>query len=157
MQLFLRKFIHEVTSITTVDCRDNYSDIQHNSTCKAGSALNKCTWSSRDCICSIFYFTNHLLNASLKRKTSNICIIIRRMTTEKAARAVGVLRQAAGVRQVSRLSRECLQILVSCWHMSQFTINQTELIIFRSPGISDAGIRRLVACTDGRRNRYVLL
>ena len=32
----------------------------------------KCTWSSRDCICSNFYFTNHLLNVSLKRKTNNI-------------------------------------------------------------------------------------
>ena len=32
----------------------------------------KCTWSSRDCICSNFYFTNHLLNVSLKRKSNNI-------------------------------------------------------------------------------------
>ena len=33
----------------------------------------------------------------------------------------------------------------------------TEFIIFRSPGISDAGIQRSVAYTDGQRNRYVLL
>ena len=30
-----------------------------------------CTWSSRDCICSNCYFTNHLLNVSLKRKINN--------------------------------------------------------------------------------------
>ena len=32
----------------------------------------KCTWSSRDCICSDFYFINNLLNTSLKRKPINI-------------------------------------------------------------------------------------
>ena len=64
----------------------------------------KCTWNSRDCICSNFYFTNHLLNVSLKRKLeqTTFCIIIRRMTTEKGARAVGILQQGAGIRQVSR-------------------------------------------------------
>ena len=49
------------------------------------------------------------------------------MTTEKGARAVGILRQGAGIRQVIRFSRKCLQIPVSCLQMSQFTINQTEL------------------------------
>ena len=39
--------------------------------------------------------------------------------------------------------------------MSQFTINETELIIFRSLGISDAGIQRLVAYTDGQCNRCI--
>ena len=33
-----RKFIHEVTSIMAFDCRDNYLDIQQDSTRKAGSA-----------------------------------------------------------------------------------------------------------------------
>ena len=70
-KIFLWKFLHEVRSILTFDCLDNYSDIQQNSTCKAGSP-QKCSWSSRDCICSYFYFTNHLLNVSLKRKTNNI-------------------------------------------------------------------------------------
>ena len=37
-KLFLRTFIHEDTSIITFDRRDNYSDIQQNITCKAGSA-----------------------------------------------------------------------------------------------------------------------
>ena len=36
-KIFLRKFIYDVTRIITVDCHDNYSDIQQNSTCKAGS------------------------------------------------------------------------------------------------------------------------
>ena len=79
------------------------------------------------------------------------------MTTEKGARAFGILPQGAGIQQVSRLSRECLQIPVSCWQMSQFTIDQTELISLRSPGISDAGIQRSVAYTDGQLNGYVLL
>ena len=41
MQIFLRNFIHEVTSIITFDFRDNYSHIQQNSTCKAGSAQKR--------------------------------------------------------------------------------------------------------------------
>ena len=48
---------------------------------------SKCTWSSRDCICSNFYLTTYLLNASLKRKTDNISIFIRRITTAERARA----------------------------------------------------------------------
>ena len=40
-KLFLRKFLHEVTSIITFNCRDNYSDIQQNSMCKAGSAQKR--------------------------------------------------------------------------------------------------------------------
>ena len=114
----------------------------------------KCTWSSRDCICSTFYFKNHLLNVSLKRKINNI---LHHITEEKGARAVGILGQGVGIGQEGRFSRKCLQITVSCWQMSQFTINQTELIIFRLPGISDAGIQQSVAYTDRQRNRYVLL
>ena len=40
-----------------------------------------------------FFFTNHFV--SLKRKT--FCIFKRRKTTEKGARAVGILRQGAGI------------------------------------------------------------
>ena len=40
-----------------------------------------------------FYLTSHLLNASLKRKTDNMSIIIRRITTAERARAVGMLQQ----------------------------------------------------------------
>ena len=50
----------------------------------------------------------------LKEKQTKLCVIIRRMTTEKRARANGILRQGAGVRQVRHFSRECLQIPVSC-------------------------------------------
>ena len=57
----------------------------------------KCTWSSRDCICSNFYLTTHLLNASLKRKTDNISIILRRITTAERARAVGLLQQYVSI------------------------------------------------------------
>ena len=68
----------------------------------------------------------------LKEKQTTFCIIIRRMTIEKGARAVGILRQGAGIRQVRRFYRKCLQIPVSCLQLSQLTRNQTELIIFRS-------------------------
>ena len=57
----------------------------------------KCTWSLRDCICSIFYLAIHLLNASLKRKTDNISIILRRITTAERARAVDVLQQYVSI------------------------------------------------------------
>ena len=36
----------------------------------------------------------------LKEKETTFCIIIRRMTVEKGARAVGILRHGAGIRQV---------------------------------------------------------
>ena len=38
----------------------------------------------------------------LKEKQTTFCIIIWRMTTEKGTRTVGILRQDAGIRQVSR-------------------------------------------------------
>ena len=40
-KIFLRKFIHEITSIITFDCRDNYSDILQNTTCNMGSAQKR--------------------------------------------------------------------------------------------------------------------
>ena len=40
-KIFFRKFIHEVTSIITFDCRDIFLEIQQNSTCKAGSAQKR--------------------------------------------------------------------------------------------------------------------
>ena len=39
-KLFSWKFIHEVSSIINFDCRDNYSGIQQNFLCKAGSSQN---------------------------------------------------------------------------------------------------------------------
>ena len=44
-----------------------------------------------------FYLTTHLLNASLKGKTDNISIIIRRVTTAERARAVGMLQQYVSI------------------------------------------------------------
>ena len=67
----------------------NYSGTQKNSTCEAGSAQNRKMRVQlerlhlKEC-----FLTNHLLNVSLKRKTDNISIILRRMTTEKRARIV---------------------------------------------------------------------
>ena len=45
-----------MTSIVIFKFHDNYSGIQQNTTCKAGSAqkTQKCTWSARDSICSNF-------------------------------------------------------------------------------------------------------
>ena len=74
----------------------------------------KCTGSSRNCIYSIVCLTNHLLDVSLKTKTDNISIIIRRMSTEERAKAVGMLQRGAGIRQVSHFSREHLHIPISC-------------------------------------------
>ena len=80
------------------------------------------------------------------------------MTTEKGARAVSILRQGLGIRQVSSFFPENVyKSLSPADKMSQLKINQTEHIICRSPGISYAGIQRSVACTDEQRNRYVLL
>ena len=58
----------------------------------------KCTGSSRDCTCSSFYLTTHLLNSSLKRNTDNISIILQRITTAERARAVGMLQQYASIK-----------------------------------------------------------
>ena len=44
-----------------------------------------------------FYLTTHLLIASLKRKTDNISIILRRITTADRARAVGMLQQYVSI------------------------------------------------------------
>ena len=57
----------------------------------------KCTWSTGDCICSNFCLTAHLLNASLKRKTDNISIILRRVTTVERARGIGMLQQYVSI------------------------------------------------------------
>ena len=57
----------------------------------------KCTWSSRDCICSNF-FTQIIFGIfHFKEKQTTFYIIMRRMTTEKGARAVDILRKGAGI------------------------------------------------------------
>ena len=103
---------------------------------------DKCTWSSRGCICSNVCHKNHLLNVSLKRKTDNISIIIRRMTTEKRAKAVGIPRQCAGIRQVSHFFRECYKSRSptdKCCSLRQTKLNSSfsGRQSFRSPAFND--------------------
>ena len=98
-RILLWNFIHEVKSIITFEFSDNYSGIQQNSTCNdmESAQIAKCMWSSRDCICSNFCLTTHLLNASIKRKTGNISTIVRRITTAERARTVGMLQQYVSI------------------------------------------------------------
>ena len=56
----------------------------------------KCTCSSKDYICRIFYHINHLLNVSLKRKAENISILIRHMTIEKRAKRIFMQQKGVG-------------------------------------------------------------
>ena len=58
---------------------------------------SECTWSSEDCICSNFYLTVHLLDDSLKIKTNNISISIRRITIAERVRVVGILQQYVSI------------------------------------------------------------
>ena len=44
-----------------------------------------------------FLSHNSLLNASLKRKTDNISIILRHITTRERARAIGMLQQYVSI------------------------------------------------------------
>ena len=117
----------------------------------------KYTWSLRDCICSNFYFRNHLLNVSLERKTNNILHYHTAYDYGKG-------------------SKSRWYTTARCWYTTSKPFSprmftnpgllltnvavydkQTELSTFRSPGISVAGIQRWVAYTDGQRNRYLLL
>ena len=90
-KILLRKFVHEVTIDSVIIIQ-----IRSKAPCAKWEVLKneKCTW-------SLSQKKNHLLNVSLKRKTDHISIIIQRVTIEKRARAVGIPRQGAGMRQVS--------------------------------------------------------
>ena len=129
---------------------------QPNSTCKAGSAQKHKMHVVLERL-HLQQFLSHksLLKVPLKRKTDNISIIIWHMTTDKKARAVGIISNVVVVRQVCQFSQEYLQIPVSCWQMSQFMTNHTELVIFRSPGILDASIQQSGAYADGQHKPYV--
>ena len=98
----------------------------------------KCTCSSQDCICRIFYHINHLLNVSFKRKTENISILIRHVTTEKRAKSILCYKKVLVDDKNTIFHKKCLQIKDFCWQMSQFMTKRTEIIICRSPIISDA-------------------
>ena len=89
-----------------------------------------------------FFPPNQLLNVSLQEKQTLFCIIIWRMTTEKGARAVGILRQGAGIRQVSRVSRKCLQSRFpadKCRSLSYTKLNSpfSGRQAFRTPAFND--------------------
>ena len=103
-----------------------------------------------------------LTNVFIALKGTQFCIFIIINVMEKHCMCILIQKKSKSLwYTMSRCwymcSRECSQISVSCWQISQFMTNQTELIIFRSPGISDAGIQRLGAYADGQRMRYVLL
>ena len=96
----------------------------------------KCTWSLRDCICSNFYLTTHLLTASLKRKTDNISIILRRITTTERASAVDMLQLYVSITllvcighrslNVGVRKADNLQLLSSVWFIVNCDICQQE-------------------------------
>ena len=72
-KIFLRKSIHEVTTTITFDCQDNYSDIQQNSTCKAGSAQKRNMHVELARLhLQQFLFHQSVAKVSLKRKTNSI-------------------------------------------------------------------------------------
>ena len=151
-KILLRKFIHEVT----IDCSDNYSDLQQNYTCKCSKTIN--ARGARE-IAFAAVFISQIICWMFHLKTNNILHHRMAYDCKKGSKS----RWYTTARHWYSTSKpfffffwKCLQIPVSCWQMSQLTINQTE-IIFRSPGFSDAGIQRSVAYTYGQRNRYVLL
>ena len=135
-KILLRNSIHEVTNIITYDCRDNYSGIKQSRCAQKRKIYVELERLHLQRFLSHIY---HLLNVSLKTKTDNMSITIRCTTTdvslktktdnmsitirctttEERVRGVDVLLQGAGIRQVSHFFRECLQIPISCWQMSQ--------------------------------------
>ena len=102
----LRKYTYEVISSIYFDCCDNIQVISKTPQPKREELKNaKRMWSSTGCMCSNAYLTEHLMDVSLKRKTDTISIIIRRMSTDVRAKAVGMQQQGAGIRQVSHFSQ----------------------------------------------------
>ena len=85
-------------------------------------------------------FTSHksFTECFAEKKKKDISITMRCMIhlTEERARTLGMLQQGAGIQQISHLSQEGLQISISCWQMLQFTTNNNEFVIFRSPAFN---------------------
>ena len=127
---------------------------QQNSTCKVEVLKNeKCMLNSRDCICSNLYLTNHLLNFALIRKTDNISIIIRRMTTvtEKRARAIVMLQQGAGRRKVNHLNVYKFRSPADkCRSLRQNKLNSSfsGRKSFRTPVFNDRGLMQTDIVSD---------
>ena len=74
----------------------------------------KCTWNLRDGIYRNFYFTNHLLNVSLKRKTNNILHHHTVYDYRKGSKCRWYTMARCWYTTSNPFSRECLQILVFC-------------------------------------------
>ena len=117
----------------------------------------KCTWSSRSCICSNVCHKNHLLNVSLKRKNRQHFHHHTAYDYRKESKSRWYTTARGWYKTSKQFFPRMLQIPISYRQMSQFTTNQAELLIFRSPVISAAGIRRSGVYADRQRNRYVLL
>ena len=96
-KILLRKCIHEVTSIITIDCLIIIQILSKTPCAKWEVLKTKNARGARGgCICSTVCHKHHLLNVSLKRKTDDVSIIIRRMATGKRARAVGIPLEGTG-------------------------------------------------------------
>ena len=84
-KIFLLKFIHKVSDpLIAIVIIQIFSKTPHANWEMLKNEKYMCN--SKDYICRKFYHTNQLLNVSLKRKTENISIIIRNVTTEKSKR-----------------------------------------------------------------------
>ena len=92
-KIFLRKVIHEVTSIITFDCHDNYSDIQQNSRCEVRSAqkTKNARGARKIAFAAIFISQIICWMFCLKEKQTTVCNIIRCMKTQKGARDGNVI------------------------------------------------------------------
>ena len=87
-----------------------------------------------------FYLTTHLLNASLKRKTDNISIILRRITTAERARAVGMLQQYVSITLPVYIGHRSLNAGVrNAWR----PVNDEFSLVYRKPRHLSAGDRDL--------------
>ena len=88
-KIVLQKFIHKVSGCISFDCHCYYSDTQQHSMCKLGNAQKRKMHVQLERLhLQDFYHINQLLNASLKRKTEHIFIIMRHVTTEKRAKGI---------------------------------------------------------------------
>ena len=115
-KISLRKFIHEVTRIIPFDCHDNSSHIQQNSTCKAGSVeKRKMHVELARLHLQQFLFHKSFAECLTKKKSkqdfaSSYGVCLQKREQEPLVNYGKVL----GIRRVSRFSRKCLQIPVSC-------------------------------------------
>ena len=130
--------------------------IQPNSTCKAGSAQKHKMHVVLERL-HLQQFLSHKSFAECSTEKKNRQHFHHHMAYDyrRESKSRWYDKQGGGIQQVCQFSQEYLQIPVSCWQMSQFMTNHTELVIFRSPGILDAGIQQSGAYVDRQRKRYI--